>query len=147
MKNQDPTANTDPNEYINQLVQVNSLEQLISINQTLTTDLPSKGSTGSGISASVVPNSKMHGQAAAGAAQSQPENSAGADPPPAPGAAVPTSAAIAGSSVVAAIGRMYPQAQRVDGNLSIPAENDAARRLADSLDGHARAPAGAIQAR
>ncbi len=38
MKNQDPTADTDPNEYINQLVQVNSLEQLISINQTLTTD-------------------------------------------------------------------------------------------------------------
>jgi flagellar basal-body rod modification protein FlgD len=38
MKNQDPTANTDPNEYINQLVQVNSLEQLISINQTLLTD-------------------------------------------------------------------------------------------------------------
>lgn len=38
MKNQDPTADTDPNEYINQLVQVNSLEQLISINQTLLTD-------------------------------------------------------------------------------------------------------------
>jgi flagellar basal-body rod modification protein FlgD len=38
MQNQDPTADTDPNEYINQLVQVNSLEQLISINQTLTTD-------------------------------------------------------------------------------------------------------------
>jgi flagellar basal-body rod modification protein FlgD len=38
MQNQDPTANTDPNEYINQLVQVNSLEQLISINQTLSTD-------------------------------------------------------------------------------------------------------------
>ncbi len=29
MQNQDPTATTDPNEYINQLVQVNSLEQLI----------------------------------------------------------------------------------------------------------------------
>ena len=38
MQNQDPTAATDPNEYINQLVQVNSLEQLISINQTLTAD-------------------------------------------------------------------------------------------------------------
>jgi flagellar basal-body rod modification protein FlgD len=38
MKNQDPTADTDPIEYINQLVQVNSLEQLISINQTLTAD-------------------------------------------------------------------------------------------------------------
>jgi flagellar basal-body rod modification protein FlgD len=35
MQNQDPTANTDPNEYINQLVNVNSLQQLISINQTL----------------------------------------------------------------------------------------------------------------
>src|ERR1700689_3350927 len=39
MQNQDPTANTDPNEYINQLVNVNSLEQLISINQTLSTPL------------------------------------------------------------------------------------------------------------
>ena len=44
MKNQDPTANTDPNEYINQLVQVNSLEQLISINQTLTADASSTSS-------------------------------------------------------------------------------------------------------
>lgn len=35
MKNQDPTANTDPNQYVNQLVQVNSLQQLISINETL----------------------------------------------------------------------------------------------------------------
>ena len=42
LKNQDPTANTDPNEYINQLVQVNSLEQLISINQDLT---PSTGAS------------------------------------------------------------------------------------------------------
>lgn len=41
MQNQDPTAATDPNEYINQLVQVNSLEQLISINQTLQGDSPS----------------------------------------------------------------------------------------------------------
>jgi flagellar basal-body rod modification protein FlgD len=43
MKNQDPTANTDPNEYINQLVQVNSLEQLISINQNLSTALGDSG--------------------------------------------------------------------------------------------------------
>jgi flagellar basal-body rod modification protein FlgD len=38
MKNQDPTATTDPNTYINQLVNVNSLQQLIQINQTLTAD-------------------------------------------------------------------------------------------------------------
>jgi flagellar basal-body rod modification protein FlgD len=47
MKNQDPTAATDPNQYVNQLVQVNSLQQLISINQTLTADAkgPAKAST------------------------------------------------------------------------------------------------------
>lgn len=33
LKNQDPTANTDPNAYVDQLVQVNSLQQLIQINQ------------------------------------------------------------------------------------------------------------------
>lgn len=41
MKNQDPTADTDPNAYIDQLVQVNSLQQLIQINQ----DLSGLGST------------------------------------------------------------------------------------------------------
>lgn len=37
LKNQDPTQPTDPNAYIQQLVGVNSLQQLISINQDLTT--------------------------------------------------------------------------------------------------------------
>jgi flagellar basal-body rod modification protein FlgD len=36
MKNQDPTQPTDPNAYIQQLVGVNSLQQLIAINQDLT---------------------------------------------------------------------------------------------------------------
>lgn len=35
LKNQDPTQQTDPNQYINQLVQINSLQQLIEINQNL----------------------------------------------------------------------------------------------------------------
>jgi flagellar basal-body rod modification protein FlgD len=48
MQNQDPTSTTDPNEYINQLVQVNSLEQLISINQDLSGLAPSSGDSGSG---------------------------------------------------------------------------------------------------
>lgn len=43
MKNQDPTATTDPNEYINQLVNVNSLEQLIDINQNLSNALGTSG--------------------------------------------------------------------------------------------------------
>jgi flagellar basal-body rod modification protein FlgD len=37
LKNQDPTQPTDPNAYIQQLVGVNSLQQLIQINQGLTT--------------------------------------------------------------------------------------------------------------
>jgi flagellar basal-body rod modification protein FlgD len=36
LKNQDPTQPTDPNAYITQLVGVNSLQQLISINQGIT---------------------------------------------------------------------------------------------------------------
>jgi len=36
LKNQDPTQPTDPNQYIQQLVGVNSLQQLIQMNQGLT---------------------------------------------------------------------------------------------------------------
>ena len=35
LKNQDPTQPTDPNAYITQMVGVNSLQQLISINQEI----------------------------------------------------------------------------------------------------------------
>ncbi len=37
LQNQDPTQPTDPNQYITQLAQVNSLQQLISINQGIGT--------------------------------------------------------------------------------------------------------------
>lgn len=36
LKNQDPTQPTDPNAYVQQLVGVNSLQQLIDINKDLT---------------------------------------------------------------------------------------------------------------
>lgn len=63
MKNQDPTANTDPNQYINQLVQVNSLEQLVQINQDLGGS--SSKSAGSGASGSTSPSPAMSASAAA----------------------------------------------------------------------------------
>ena len=47
MKNQDPTQPTDPNAYIQQLVGVNSLQQLISINQDLSS-VAGSGTTPSG---------------------------------------------------------------------------------------------------
>ena len=60
MKNQDPTQPTDPNAYIQQLVGVNSLQQLISINQELgAVTAPSTG----GASA---PSSTADGQHATG---------------------------------------------------------------------------------
>jgi flagellar basal-body rod modification protein FlgD len=46
LKNQDPTQPTDPNAYITQLVGVNSLQQLISINSGLTSiETPSTTTT------------------------------------------------------------------------------------------------------
>jgi flagellar basal-body rod modification protein FlgD len=48
LQNQDPTADTDPNEYVNQLVDVNSLQQLISINQEVGSLDPSSAASGSG---------------------------------------------------------------------------------------------------
>jgi len=47
LKNQDPTQPTDPSSYITQLVGVNSLQQLISINQDLTPSTTGSGATGS----------------------------------------------------------------------------------------------------
>jgi flagellar basal-body rod modification protein FlgD len=55
MKNQDPTQPTDPNAYITQMVNVNSLQQLIGINQGVSTLDTTVGATttptGSAVSA------------------------------------------------------------------------------------------------
>ena len=45
MKNQDPTQPTDPNEYISQMVDVNSLQQLIGINSGITSLDTAAGAT------------------------------------------------------------------------------------------------------
>ena len=50
LQNQDPTADTDPNEYVDQLVQVYSLQQLIQIDQN--TEGSASSSSGSGSSGS-----------------------------------------------------------------------------------------------
>jgi flagellar basal-body rod modification protein FlgD len=54
MKNQDPTQPTDPNAYIQQLVGVNSLQQLIAINQELTPATTPTTTTGASSSTSAV---------------------------------------------------------------------------------------------
>jgi flagellar basal-body rod modification protein FlgD len=113
MKNQDPTANTDPNEYINQLVQVNSLQQLISINEVLSSSLGTS-STATGATQAAAASRSPHAPIAAQAANPT------ATPAAVGATAVNTPASIAG-------------------NLSVPAVHSSAQRLAHALDGSASA--------
>jgi flagellar basal-body rod modification protein FlgD len=105
MKNQDPTAQTDPNAYVNQLVQVNSLEQLIEINQNLSTALVNPGSgTTDPTSGHAVPATTLANPA--GTASSEKE--------------------VASHPTVTSA---------VSGNLSVPHEMPAAHRIAQALSG------------
>jgi len=126
MQNQDPTANQDPNEYINQLVQVNSLEQLIGINQTLTTDLAPAPS-----SAPTSPSGH-----AAGATTGV----TGASAPVELAAAHRAGAQPAAASAVPAVAAQTTGASHTAGNVGVPSVNPAAERVGHSLSGriHAR---------
>ena len=129
MQNQDPTADTDPNEYINQLVQVNSLEQLIDINQTLSADVGSTtSSSGSGANPGVTAAaSSAGGSAITPAAAASP--GAAAQVAGSPLAATPGTAASSSTSPIA-------------GNLSTPRTNLAAERVGHSLTQRTRTAAG-----
>ncbi len=136
MQNQDPTANTDPNEYINQLVNVNSLEQLIDINQTLTTGLDgTSASTDDGTSGKV-------------AAATPGANGASASSPAATISGVaraPDSlTATSGSQGGFATAAQSFAARLAPGNLGVPAANSAAQHVGHALDGKMREKAGVI---
>lgn len=136
MKNQDPTADTDPNEYINQLVSVNSLEQLIDINQNLSTALGSSATSGTGATSAQTtsgPSSLTGGSARGATAQAY----AAGHPGTAVTAGLPAASTGSKSSVAAAISQ-FSQAQGIPhapGNLSVPKTNPAAQRVARSLGG------------
>ncbi len=115
MQNQDPTADVDPNSYIDQLVQVNSLEQLISINQNLETVLGTASAQGSSSEAS-----------GTGASASSPH-----------GKASGVSMAAHHSAPASA-----PSRAASHGNLSVPQATPASRTVAHSLDGAKRPGAG-----
>ena len=119
MKNQDPTAQTDPNEYINQLVQVNSLEQLIQINQSLSTAL---GTT----SGSETPESSDRKTDAVNASSQM----SAAHPLGSRGQLPGTNHVNIGT------GDVHDGPTLSSGNLSIPASNHAAQRVGQSLSGH-----------
>jgi flagellar basal-body rod modification protein FlgD len=116
MKNQDPTAQTDPNEYINQLVQVNSLQQLIEINQNLSSALGSSNN-GSASSASGKPASAAH---APGTVRGVPDLSGSAT-------------GIGGSHAIAVEKHPLPS---TSGNLGTTVPAPAAQRVAHALSSH-----------
>lgn len=129
MQNQDPTADTDPNEYINQLVNVNSLEQLIQINQTL-----SSATSGTPGNTSGAEPSNPSGSAAA----STPSSPSGAGPATVHASAPASVAAAAAAptthlhpAVAAPVSSPAPAAAA--GNLAVPKNNPAAQRVAQSL--------------
>jgi flagellar basal-body rod modification protein FlgD len=122
MQNQDPTANTDPNEYINQLVSVNSLEQLIDINQNLSTALGSSTTSSSGSSPSpgvASSASGLTGKSASGQV---------------PAAAAPISGLATSNSLSPVTG-----VKRAPGNLSIPEASASANRVGHALNGQSYA--------
>jgi flagellar basal-body rod modification protein FlgD len=129
MQNQDPTADVDPNEYINQLVSVNSLEQLIDINQTLTTDstpataptTPATGATPSSLAGSGA-TAQAHALAHKGSASTA------------------ESQHLAASTTTASAAAAHVKSQlTAPGNLSIPETNAAAQRVGNALNGRSSA--------
>ncbi len=127
MQNQDPTADTDPNEYIDQLVQVNSLEQLISINQNVSTALGDSTSS-SGSSTSSDASGATPGITGSNAATAHKGGGLGASQFGA------SSAATASTTTSRAFATKH-----IPGNLSVPEVNPAAQRVAHALDGRSHA--------
>ena len=115
LKNQDPTSSSDPNEYINQLVGINSLEQLITVNQNLETGF---GISSSSSSSSASASSGLETGAGSTTSQWTALNTLATDS---------SSASYASSAVAPA------QIAAVNGNLSLPASSGAASRLATAL--------------
>jgi len=136
LQNQDPTADTDPNEYINQLVGVNSLEQLIDINGTLSTDLGSPSSTSIGNSADMKTSGATPGLSAASPAGATGVSRLASH------AGKPLSAALSGvqgGAATSGIPANAASAVRLGaGNLNVPAPNAAPQRVAHALDGRAQ---------
>jgi flagellar basal-body rod modification protein FlgD len=126
MQNQDPTADTDPNEYIDQLVDVNSLEQLIQINQTLSSAVPapSSGAVAALLSDPGSSTSPVHDiNSAADHAPSSPD---AASTQPASSPLSPQASALTGAPA--------PVTPPVTfGNLNIPSSSPAALRVASAL--------------
>jgi flagellar basal-body rod modification protein FlgD len=131
MQNQDPTADTDPNEYINQLVQVNSLEQLININQTLSTDLGGTSSTTTSSNSTAAATTSVAANGGASPASIASASHTAAHKV----SATPEQL----GNVAAGLKGTQRSTSHAPGNLAVPGVNKAGQRVGHALDGRARA--------
>jgi flagellar basal-body rod modification protein FlgD len=143
MQNQDPTDDTDPNEYIDQLVQVNSLEQLIDINQNLSTALgisSSSSDAAQGPASEQVPGSQVPGAAAGVTPMTSTGAPSVAHPAAHKGSALGQVQSAAASAATASTAAAHGSSstRHAPGNLSIPEVKPAARRVAEALGGQPR---------
>jgi len=132
MQNQDPTEETDPNEYIDQLVQVNSLEQLIDINKNLSTALGTSDTSSSSSSVTTQAIRSAAGLTGSGKTDAPAITHPAAQKNSALGV-VQSDAAVEDGTRRTANHARGPQS--TSGNLSVPAVKPAAQRVAHALNG------------
>jgi len=130
MQNQDPTATTDPNVYINQLVNVNSLQQLIAINQTLSSAMGTPTTDTNGTATAQV-------SGASSTATPKPSGTTALASSAAPMRATAISPQTSSSGPVNLNG-LATAAKHAPGNLSIPEASPSSGAVAHALDGQAR---------
>jgi flagellar basal-body rod modification protein FlgD len=140
MQNQDPTADTDPNEYINQLVNVNSLEQLISINQNISTALGDSGTTtgGSASAQSATAASDLTGSNAIATSTNPGAAAHPSTAAPSGGALAAAQTASSGGGALGDLSALSGAVKRAPGNLTAPNALPAAQTVAHALDGRSR---------
>ncbi len=141
MQNQDPTDETDPNEYIDQLVEVNSLEQLIDINQNLSTALGIPDGSSAQESASAT-SAQVSPQAAGLTASTANGAPAVLHPAASKASALGQVQSVAATSAAAHSAAAHGKTgvRSTQGNLGIPDASPAAQRVAHALAGRAATP-------
>jgi flagellar basal-body rod modification protein FlgD len=139
MQNQDPTAQTDPNEYVNQLVQINSLEQLISINQNLATVLGAATSPVSSATPVGGPVRAINGPSTLAPGVHVVGPAHGPVPSPSPHPVSGGGTGLGGGAGRTLAGGLLPRSSSravASGNLSSPESSPASTAVSRSLDGH-----------
>jgi flagellar basal-body rod modification protein FlgD len=130
LQNQDPTANTDPNEYVDQLVQVNSLQQQIQMNETMDGGPTLTGSSNGLLQELAQINAAVGGSSSAGTSGQIATGGVGASTTLSKAPAV-----VAGGNLSsAASGKMQAAAEKVANSLAPPPNQATGSRATQAFE-------------